>query len=132
MAPEYGATIGFFPIDAETLQYYKTTGRTPAEVDLIERYMKTQGMFYNPRVQIDFSDTLEIDLGTVEPCLAAPAAARPHPASGVSGVCQRFDSAAEAAGIWPSEAELKACGVIDNGQKIAITHGAVVIAAITR
>ena len=133
MAPEYGATIGFFPIDAETLQYYKTTGRTPAEVDLIERYMKTQGMFYNPRVQIDFSDTLEIDLGTVEPCLAGPK--RPQDRIPLSGVKVAFASALTAPpkqqGFGLPEAELKACGVIDNGQKIAITHGAVVIAAIT-
>ena len=48
MAPEYGATMGLFPVDEETLRYYRLTGRTATEVDLVERYMKAQGLFYKP------------------------------------------------------------------------------------
>ncbi len=73
MAPEYGATMGFFPVDAETLNYLRRTGRTEAEVDLVERYYKEQGLFRTaaspePR----FSSKLELDLSTVEPSLAGP------------------------------------------------------------
>ncbi len=73
MAPEYGATMGFFPVDAETLNYLRRTGRTDAEVDLVERYYKEQGLFRTaaspePR----FSSKLELDLATVEPSLAGP------------------------------------------------------------
>ena len=73
MAPEYGATCGFFPVDDETLAYLRRTGRRPAEVDLVERYCKEQGLF---RTDGDpdpvFTDTLELDLSTVEPSLAGP------------------------------------------------------------
>jgi len=78
MAPEYGATTGFFPVDAETLNYLRRTGRTDAEVDLVERYHKEQGLFRTaaspePR----FSSKLELNISTVEPSLAGP----PVPAS---------------------------------------------------
>src|SRR6185369_11612426 len=73
MAPEYGATIGFFPIDSETLNYLRLSGRDPEHVKLVEAYAKAQGMF---RVESTpdpiFSDTLELDLSTVEPSLAGP------------------------------------------------------------
>ncbi|HLQ46724.1 MAG TPA: aconitate hydratase AcnA, partial [Planctomycetaceae bacterium] len=73
MAPEYGATMGFFPVDAETLNYLRRTGRTDAEVDLVERYHKEQGLFRTaaspePR----FSSKLELNISTVEPSLAGP------------------------------------------------------------
>ena len=73
MAPEYGATCGFFPVDDETLRYLRTTGRTAAEVDLVERYCKEQGLFRTAASpEPVFTDTLELDLGTVEPSLAGP------------------------------------------------------------
>ncbi|MDO8581007.1 MAG: aconitase family protein, partial [Candidatus Omnitrophota bacterium] len=73
MAPEYGATIGLFPVDNETLNYLKLTGRTPEQVELVEKYYKDQGMFYSPQnSHIQFTDTLELDLSTVEPSLAGP------------------------------------------------------------
>ena len=66
MAPEYGATCGFFPIDSETLAYLRKTGRSPAEVELVERYTKEQGLFRTPAFPDPvFSDTLELDLATV-------------------------------------------------------------------
>ena len=73
MAPEYGATLGFFPVDEETLRYLRRTARPDEVIDLVERYTKEQGLF---RTDADpdpiFSDTLSLDLGTVEPSLAGP------------------------------------------------------------
>src|SRR5215813_13488541 len=77
MAPEYGATCGFFPIDEETLSYLARTGRPPSEVMLVERYAKEQGLFRTAAAsEPEFSASLELDLGTVEPSVAGPK--RPH------------------------------------------------------
>ena len=74
MAPEYGATCGFFPIDAETLRYLKATARKPARVALVEKYAKTQGLYRTPKSpDPEFTDTLALDLDSVEPSLAGPA-----------------------------------------------------------
>src|SRR5207245_4886554 len=73
MAPEYGATVGIFPVDQETLRYLEFTGRPPAQVRLVEAYMKEQGLFHTPQApEPVYSDTLALDLGTVEPSLAGP------------------------------------------------------------
>ena len=73
MAPEYGATIGFFPVDDETLRYLRNTGRPKELVDLVENYTKTQGLFRTGDAPTPaYSDTLSLDLGTVEPSLAGP------------------------------------------------------------
>ncbi len=73
MAPEYGATMGFFPVDDKTLDYFKGTGRTKAEIELFEAYFKAQKLFGVPKAgQIDYSQTLTLDLGSVEPSLAGP------------------------------------------------------------
>src|SRR5207247_2339249 len=73
MGPEYGATIGFFPIDAETLVYLRLSGRDPTLVALVEAYARAQGLFRTADTPDPvFSDRLELDLGTVEPSLAGP------------------------------------------------------------
>ena len=73
MSPEYGATMGFFPVDAETLNYLRRTGRTKAEVELVERYTKEQGLFRTDDAPVPtFTKTVELDLSTVEPSLAGP------------------------------------------------------------
>jgi aconitate hydratase len=73
MAPEYGATCGIFPVDDETLKYLRLTGRTEAQVALVEAYMKEQGLFHTKSTApATYSDTLELELGTVEACLAGP------------------------------------------------------------
>src|SRR5262247_1547793 len=73
MAPEYGATMGFFPVDDRTVAYLEGTGRTVEEVDALKAYFKAQGMFGMPKPgQIDYSQVLELDLGTVAPSLAGP------------------------------------------------------------
>src|SRR5690242_2581584 len=73
MAPEYGATMGFFPVDAETLKYLRMTGRPESHVELVETYTKEQGLFRTDATADPvFTDTLELDLGTIEPSLAGP------------------------------------------------------------
>lgn len=73
MAPEYGATVGFFPVDGETLRYLERTGREPELVDLVERYCKEQGLFRTDTTpDPEYTETLELDLGTVVPSLAGP------------------------------------------------------------
>ncbi len=73
MAPEYGATIGFFPVDDETLRYMRFTGRSDDHVELVERYCKENLLWRDDGAQLRFSDTLELDLATVEPLNPPPA-----------------------------------------------------------
>src|SRR4029078_4223036 len=73
MAPEYGATMGFFPVDAETLAYLRFTGRSDDHVQLVERYTKEKLLWHDPSAKLRFADTLSLDLSTVEPSLARPA-----------------------------------------------------------
>src|SRR5204863_9308226 len=73
MAPEYGATMGFFPVDDKTIEYFRGTGRTDEEVDALQTYMKAQGLYGIPKAgAIDYSQTLELDLSTIYPSLAGP------------------------------------------------------------
>jgi aconitate hydratase len=72
MSPEYGSTCAIFPIDEETLRYLRFTGRPDGQVALVEAYAKTNGLWHEPRVEPRFSETLELDLSTVEPSLAGP------------------------------------------------------------
>ncbi|MYB76538.1 MAG: aconitate hydratase AcnA [Chloroflexi bacterium] len=89
MAPEYGATVGMFPVDAETLRYLRLTGRDEDLVQLVEAYCKEQGMFYRPAdPEPLFTDTLELDLASVEPSLAGPK--RPQDRVALQGVRQSF------------------------------------------
>ncbi len=73
MCPEYGATMGFFPLDEETLNYYRMTGRSEEQIDLIRSYFTAQGMFGIPKEgEIDYTRVLELDISTIEPCVAGP------------------------------------------------------------
>ena len=73
MAPEYGATMGFFPVDEETCEYLRATGRTPEQVDLVRSYYKAQEMFGIPKGgECDYSTVLELDLNSIQPCVAGP------------------------------------------------------------
>ncbi len=134
MAPEYGATIGFFPIDNETLRYYKITGRSPKAVDLVERYMKEQGMFHTPKSpEPQFTDTLELDLSTIVPSLAGPK--RPQDRVALVDMKRVFRESLETPvdkrGFGLSKDALGKSASIVNGTTERITHGSVVIAAIT-
>ena len=72
MSPEYGSTCAIFPIDDETLRYLKFTGRKDDQIALVETYAKENGLWHDPSVEPNFSETLELDLTTVEPSLAGP------------------------------------------------------------
>ncbi len=135
MSPEYGATMGFFPIDDETLRYLRQTGRTPAEVDRVERYAKEQGIFRtNETPDPEFTDVLELDLATVEPSLAGPK--RPQDRVPLSQMKQTFRRALSAPvkergfGLSADDAARSASAKF-NGTKSELHHGSVVIAAIT-
>ena len=91
MAPEYGATCGFFPADSETLRYLKSTGRRPAQVALVEKYARAQGLFRHARsLEPSFTDGLALDLATVEPSLAGPR--RPQDRVALTEAAASFDS----------------------------------------
>src|SRR5438093_3801805 len=129
MAPEYGATIGFFPIDSETLNYLKLTGREPSHIELVETYAKAQGLFRTETTADPiFNDTLELDLTSVEPSLAGPR--RPQDRVPLKKAKQAFREA------WPSMAanqtkNVSSVKVSDNGNQYSVGDGSVVIAAIT-
>jgi aconitate hydratase len=133
MAPEYGATCGFFPVDGETLDYLRRTGRTADEVALVERYSKEQGLFRTEGMPDPvFSDTLALDLDSVEPSLAGPK--RPQDRVALSQMKGSFRQALTAPvkdrGFGLGEADLARTATVA-GAKEPIGHGAVVIAAIT-
>jgi aconitate hydratase len=135
MAPEYGATMGFFPIDAETVSYLRRTGRTDAEVELVERYSKLQGLFRTDETPDPvFTDVLSLDLSTVEPSVAGPK--RPQDRVRLADMKASFRDALTAPidkrgfALKPDDLENKA-HVADNGHSVDLGHGAVVIAAIT-
>jgi aconitate hydratase len=132
MAPEYGATVGFFPIDEETLSYLRLTHRCPAEVQLVERYAKEQGLFRTEDTpDPEFSQILEINLAEVEPALAGPK--RPQDRIPLADMKSSFRRALLAPiqerGFGLSESDL-AKSLIPNPQS-AILHGSVLIASIT-
>lgn len=135
MAPEYGATMGFFPIDSETLNYLRRTGRTEEEVALVEAYTKAQKLFRTDDAPIPkFTRTLSLDIGSVEPSLAGPK--RPQDRIALSDMKQSFNDSLSAPvghnGFGLDDADLGATGdVKDNGHSSTIRHGSVVIAAIT-
>jgi aconitate hydratase len=135
MAPEYGATIGFFPVDDETLRYLRLTGRSEELIERVELYCKAQGLFRSAdTLDPQYTDTLELDLASVEPSLAGPK--RPQDRVPLSEVKRAFQAALTAPvkergfELKPAAAARKA-SMGTNGGSIEIGHGAVVIAAIT-
>ncbi len=134
MSPEYGATMGLFPIDGESIRYYKMTGRSLPQVDLIERYMKDQGMFYDPKgPQALFTEVMELDLSKVEPSLAGPK--RPQDRVPLFSLKKSFADSLRAPlkehGFGLADVDLSKFAIVDNGKSHKLTHGSVVIAAIT-
>jgi aconitate hydratase len=133
MAPEYGATMGFFPVDQVTLAYLSFSGRDPEQVKLVEAYCKEQGLFHSAGApEPRFSDTIELDLGTVEPSLAGPK--RPQDRVPLSTLKKVYAKTVdETCEKGPDhEARTRQTVTIDNGGvSYELGHGAVVIAAIT-
>jgi len=125
MAPEYGATCGFFPIDERTIDYLKLTGRDDARIELVRAYAKAQGMWRDASTPDPvFTDTLELDMSIVEPSLAGPK--RPQDRVLLSDVDNRFND--ELVATYKKSAEER---VAVDGEDFAIGHGDVMIAAIT-
>ena len=146
MAPEYGATCGFFPIDDETLRYLETSGRDEARIALVEKYAKENGFWRGPDYDPVYSSTLDLDMGTVEPSLSGPK--RPQDRVALSDAARAFykvvadyrgadisngaeDMAAE--GGSPTEAEANDVRQSQKveGEDYEIRDGSVVIASIT-
>ena len=128
MAPEYGATIGFFPVDNETLKYLQLTGRDPELIKVVEAYNKEQGMFRTDASPDPvFTDTLELDLATVEPSLAGPR--RPQDRVPLAKAKSAFQEALP--GLLKSGTTDKTVSVQLNGDRATLGHGTVVISAIT-
>jgi aconitate hydratase len=152
MSPEYGATVGLFPVDEQTLEYLRFTGRDEARIALVEAYWKEQGMFRLPGTPVaDYSAVLELDLASVEPSLAGPR--RPQDRVPLSSAKASFrkslvelleakeklpaDTVAQWLAESPAETADKSSRLNsnvearDNGNSFTMTHGDVVIAAIT-
>ena len=134
MAPEYGATMGFVPVDNETLNYLRGTGRPDSLVQRIECYCKAQGIFRTSNTpDPEFSDTLELDLSTVEPALAGPK--RPQDRVNLSQMQPTWQKTLRASrkdrGFELSENEIETSVPVQGISSGELKHGSVVIAAIT-
>src|SRR5471030_97748 len=132
MAPEYGATMGFFPVDEKTIDYFKGTGRTDAEISAFEASFKAQNLFGVPKAgDIDYTKTLTLDLGTVAPSLAGPK--RPQDRIEIGNVKSNFTELFSAAvsdnGFGKKSADLNKQYVTTN--KVNVKNGDILIAAIT-
>ncbi len=129
MAPEYGATCGFFPIDEKTIDYLRFTGRDEDRVQLVEAYAKEQGLWRDDHKDPIFTDTLELDLASVEPSLAGPK--RPQDRVSLAKIAEGFkaDLVSET-GFKVKADEANKTQAIE-GETFTLTHGDVMIAAIT-
>ncbi|KAM3189226.1 hypothetical protein ACQJBY_067873 [Aegilops geniculata] len=137
MAPEYGATVGFFPVDHITLEYLKMTGREDETVSTIEAYLRANKMFvdYNePKIEPTYSSYIELDLGDVEPCISGPK--RPHDRVTLKDMkadwhaCLEKKIGFKGYGI-PKDLQNRVVKFDFHGQTAELKHGTVVIAAIT-
>jgi aconitate hydratase len=135
MAPEYGATMGFFPIDEETIKYLKLTGRNSFNIDLVEKYSKAQGLYRSADSPLPrFSDTLSLDMNEIIPSIAGPK--RPQDRVPLDQVKENFSQVLEAPtadrGFNISKDEINtSVPVSDDVDSYDLRHGTVVIAAIT-
>ena len=136
MAPEYGATMGYFPQDVESINYLKMTNRAPEKIDIINQTLQKMGLLrnYNVADNVQFTDVMELDLSTVDPCISGPK--RPHDRVPLSDVKKDFTACV------PNKVGFKGFGIqadkvnmeqsfTYNGSKHSLKHGSVVLAAIT-
>ena len=127
MAPEYGATIGVFPIDEQALEYLRMTNRSDEKIALVEAYAKEQGLFrVKGAPEPVYTDTLSLELATVVPSLAGPK--RPQDRINLPDVKKNF---LDGLGAAPKSVEISAPAQVSHGEKVNIQDGSVVIAAIT-
>ena len=134
MAPEYGATCGFFPVDETTLEYLRLTGRDPAHVENVKRYLEAQGMFHTADTPTpEFTSNLGLDLASVEPAMAGPK--RPQDRVDLSSMKAHWRASLTAPvghsghGVTDVDAKVEITG--SDGETYYLKHGDVVISAIT-
>ena len=125
MSPEYGSTAAVFPIDNETLNYLRLTGRPESQIQLVEDYAKVQGLWHNPTIEPTYSEYLELDLSTVVPSIAGPK--RPQDRIELANAAKAFENDLVA---YTSDPD-KTAEVVQANQSFKIGNGSVVIAAIT-
>ena len=136
MAPEYGATCGFFPVDETTLEYMRLSGRDPSHVENVKRYLSAQGMFYTPDSSTpEFTSNLSLDLGDVEPAMAGPK--RPQDRVDLSAMKSHWHESLIAPvghsghGIDASQSDHQIEDLGSDGRTYNLKHGDIVISAIT-
>ncbi|OLS38559.1 aconitate hydratase AcnA [Bacillus sp. MRMR6] len=135
MAPEYGATCGFFPIDDESLAYLRLTGREEDQINVVEQYCKANGLYFDPTLEPVYTDVVEIDLSVIEANLSGPK--RPQDLLPLSKMKEEFVKAVSAPqgnqgfGLQADELEKEAVVKFNNGEETTIKTGAVAIASIT-
>ena len=135
MCPEYGATVAMFPVDEQTIEYLKLTGRDDDQVDLIEKYFKAQGLF-GAQNDVEYSRVIELDLGTVKPSVSGPSLPQQRTDLGRIGdnflaFMEQSGSVMETGSRSQKQVVLKSAPVKINGRDETLTEGDVVIAAIT-
>ena len=129
MAPEYGATVGFFPVDDQVLRYLRLTGRSEALVDTVEQYYKMQGLWRDERHDIVYTSTLELDMGSVVPSLAGPK--RPQDRVELSRMKPQWHNDLGSSLRKVGTVAVEPIEIQHDGQYFHLTDGDVVIAAIT-
>jgi len=127
MSPEYGSTCAIFPIDEETLRYLELTGRTAAELELVEKYAKVNGMWHDPVYSPRFSESLELDLSTVVPSIAGPK--RPQDRISLSSAKSAYEKISPS--YFSDKTASTAIPAAVNGNATTVKNGDVVIASIT-
>jgi aconitate hydratase len=125
MSPEYGSTAAIFPIDEETLNYMRLTGRPESQFALVKAYAQEQGLWHNPAIEPVYSEYIELDLGSVTPSIAGPK--RPQDRVELANAESAFETAVQTY----TQNRDKTGAVSLNGENFDIAHGSVVIAAIT-
>jgi len=129
MAPEYGATCGIFPIDAESLHYLRLSGRSEEQIALVEAYAKAQQLWHEPgAVEAEYSSTLHLDMGDVRPSMAGPK--RPQDRVLLENVNTNYREYLPAL-IHQRENQHPSADIVIDGENVTLKDGAVVIAAIT-
>ena len=131
MAPEYGATMGFFPVDAVTLDYLKFTGRSPDQIDLIETYLRAQGLFRTSDTpDPEYSEVITLDMAEVDPAIAGPS--RPQDRILLSDAATKFSgNTKNAPEVGQTGSGAGVIVTMDDGKSFTLFNGAILIAAIT-
>jgi aconitate hydratase len=125
MSPEYGSTAAIFPIDEETLNYMRLTGRPESQLELVKAYAQVQGLWHNTEIEPIYSEYIELDLGVVKPSIAGPK--RPQDRVELSNAATAFETAV----ATYTQDRTRTGHVSLNGDEFDVAHGSVVIAAIT-